>query len=308
MYWIADHAPVLWQAVRMTDSTTAPTTAAGTSGEFAAVRIEKGARHPNVAQVTLIGPGPHNGMGPEFWSEMPEVMAGLDADPEVRAIVVAGQGRNFSYGLDLMAMMPQFMAFLPEDEKPDASRNQDILDFVETMRRGIDAVAEARTPTVAAVQGRCIGGAVDLISACDIRHGSAESSYSIREVKVGIVADMGSLGRLPHIIGQGLTRELALTGRDIDAETALRYGLVTHLAADAEGVLDSAHATAAEIAANPPLVVRGVREVLNRGIESPIRESNRYVATWNAGFLASADMVEAVSATLEKRAPEYRGR
>ncbi|MFN7244438.1 MAG: crotonase/enoyl-CoA hydratase family protein [Dietzia cercidiphylli] len=277
-------------------------------GQYSSVRIEKGVRDPFVAQVTLIGPGPHNGMGPDFWAEMPRVMAELDADPEVRAAVIAGEGRNFSYGLDLMAMMPQFMDFLPQDKTPDASRNERILDFVENMRRAIDSVAAARTPTVAAVQGRCIGGAVDLISACDVRHGAADSTYSIREVKVGIVADMGSLARLPHIIGQGLTRELALTGRDIDAETALRYGLVTHVAEDAAGVLDSAHATAAEIAGNPPLVVRGTREVLNRGIEGQIYENNRYVATWNAGFLASADMMEAISATLEKREARFTGR
>lgn len=279
-----------------------------TASEYASVRVDKGLRHPHVAQVTLIGPGPNNGMGPDFWAEMPRVMAEIDADPDVRAVVIAGEGRNFSYGLDLMAMMPQFMEFLPADKAPDASRNERILDFVETMRQAIDAVAAARTPSVAAIQGRCIGGAMDLISACDVRHGSADSTYSIREVKVGIVADMGTLGRLPHIIGQGLTRELALTGRDVDAETALRYGLVSNVAEDAAGVLDSAHATAAEIADNPPLVVRGVREVLNRGIEAPIHESNRYVATWNAGFLASADMMEAVTATLEKRAPEYTGR
>ncbi|MBB1032028.1 crotonase/enoyl-CoA hydratase family protein [Dietzia sp. SLG310A2-38A2] len=277
-------------------------------GQYSSVRIEKGVRDPYVAQVTLIGPGPHNGMGPDFWAEMPRVMAELDADPEVRAAVITGEGRNFSYGLDLMAMMPQFMEFLPQDKTPDASRSERILDFVENMRRAIDSVASARTPTVAAIQGRCIGGAVDLISACDVRHGAADSTYSIREVKVGIVADMGSLARLPHIIGQGLTRELALTGRDIDAETALRYGLVTHLADDAAGVLDSAHATAAEIAGNPPLVVRGTREVLNRGIEGQIYENNRYVATWNAGFLASADMMEAISATLEKREARFTGR
>jgi len=283
-------------------STSAP------SGEYVSVRIEKGTRHRHVAQVTLIGPGRNNTMGPDFWAEMPRVMAELDADPEIRAAVIAGQGRNFTYGLDLMAMMPQFMEFLPEDKTPDVSRNEKILDFVETMRQAVDSVAAAKTPTVAAIQGRCIGGGIDLISACDVRHGSADSTYSVREVKVGIVADMGSLARLPYIIGSGLTRELALTGRDIDAQTALRYGLVTHVADDAAGVLDSAHATAAEIADNPPLVVRGTREVLNRAIEGPVYESNRYVATWNAGFLASADMMEAVSATLEKRRAEYTGR
>lgn len=288
----------------------ADTSAAASSaaGEYASVRVEKATRHPHVAQVTLIGPGRNNAMGPDFWAEMPRVMAELDADPDVRAAVIAAEGRNFTYGLDLMAMMPQFMEFLPQDKAPDASRNERILDFVENMRRAVDAVASARTPTVAAVQGRCIGGGIDLISACDVRHGSADSTYSVREVKVGIVADMGSLARLPYIIGSGLTRELALTGRDIDAETALRYGLVTHVADDAAGVLDSAHATAAEIADNPPLVVRGTREVLNRAIEGPIYESNRYVATWNAGFLASADMMEAISATLEKREAKFTGR
>ena len=286
----------------------AATGAAAAPGEFVSVRIDKGARHKHVAQVTLIGPGRNNAMGPDFWAEMPRVMAELDADPEIRAAVIAGDGRNFSYGLDLMAMMPQFMEFLPADKSPDVSRNERILDFVETMRQAIDSVAAAKTPTIAAVQGRCIGGAMDLVSACDVRHGSADSTYSVREVKVGIVADMGSLGRLPYIIGSGLTRELALTGRDIDAETALRYGLITNVADDAAGVLDSAHATAAEIADNPPLVVRGTREVLNRATEGPIRESNRYVATWNAGFLASADMMEAIGAALEKRDATYTGR
>ena len=289
----------------MSDSSTA---SAPAPGEFVSVRIDKGARHKHVAQVTLIGPGRNNAMGPDFWAEMPRVMAELDADPEIRAAVIAGDGRNFSYGLDLMAMMPQFMEFLPADKTPDVSRNERILDFVETMRQAIDSVAAAKTPTIAAVQGRCIGGAMDLVSACDVRHGSADSTYSVREVKVGIVADMGSLGRLPYIIGSGLTRELALTGRDIDAETALRYGLITNVADDAAGVLDSAHATAAEIADNPPLVVRGTREVLNRATEGPIRESNRYVATWNAGFLASSDMMEAIGAALEKRDATYTGR
>jgi len=289
------------------ESTTTESTATGSATPgYASVRVERGTRHPHVAQVTLVGPGRNNGMGPEFWAEMPDVMAELDADPQVRAIVVAGEGRNFSYGLDLQAMMPQLAPAL-DVSGADGARHLGVLELVNRMRRAIDAVFECRTPTVAAVQGRCLGGGVDLVSACDVRHGSADASFSIREVKVGIVADMGSLGRLPHIIGSGLTRELALTGRDIDGETALRYGLVSHLAADAAGVLDSAHATAAEIADNPPLVVRGVKEVLDRGIAGPVEESNRYVATWNAGFLATRDLVEAVTATLEGRAPEYTG-
>ena len=270
------------------------------------VRIETGRRHPRVAQVTLIGPGKNNAMGPQFWAEMPEVMAELDADPAVRAIVVAGAGRNFSYGLDLATMIPELAPVL-DVQGVDAGRNLQVFELLHRMRLAIDAVFRCRTPTVAAVQGRCLGGGVDLISACDIRHCSADAVFSVREIKVGIVADMGSLGRLPHIIGSGLTRELALTGRDVDAETALRYGLVSAVAADADAVLDSAHATAAEIADNPPLVVRGVKEVMDRGVAGAVEESNQYVAAWNAGFLASRDLTEAITATLEGRDPEYTG-
>jgi len=282
-----------------------------TGGAPVSVRVEKpgevvdGAK--GVARVTLIGPGKNNSMGPEFWAELPGVVRELDEDPEVRAILFAGEGRNFSYGLDLVAMMPVLGRFF-EGGEIDGSRTLDLHELVGSMREAIDAVGECKTPTVAAVQGRCIGGAVDLISACDVRHASADATFSIREVKVGIVADMGSLSRLPHIIGDGLTRELALTGRDLDAESALRYGLVSNVADSAEGVLASADAVAGEIAANPPLVVRGTKEVLNRGIEGPIRASNEYVQTWNAGFLPTKDLLEAITATMEKRPPEYTGR
>lgn len=288
--------------------TTSSESAAPTA--YKSLRVERPGELENrpdgVAQITLIGPGKNNGMGPEFWEEMPLAIAELDADPAVRAIVIAGQGRNFSYGLDLGAMMPVLGAFFQEGV--DASSTLGLYRQIHTMRRAIDAVFECTTPTIAAVQGRCIGGGVDLISACDVRHCSADASFSIREVKVGIVADMGSLARLPHIIGEGITRELALTGRDVDAEFAKRHGLVTSVAADAEAVLESAHEVAGEIAANAPLVVCGIKDVLNKGIEEQIRRSNNYVATWNSGFLPSQDLLEAINATLERRNPEFRGK
>lgn len=295
----------------MTPSASAPDSSRSSRPEpYVALRVERpgelAGRAYGVAQVTLVGPGKNNGMGPEFWAEMPRAIAELDADPEVRAIVIAGAGRNFSYGLDLAAMMPVLGEFF--GGQLDASTTLGLYQQIHRMRRAIDAVFEAATPTVAAIQGRCIGGGVDLISACDVRHCSADATFSVREVKVGIVADMGSLSRLPHIIGEGLTRELALTGRDVDATFALQHGLVTSTQPTAEATLDSAHAVAGEIAANPPLVVRGLKDVLNQGIADSIRRSNNYVAAWNAGFLPSQDLLEAINATLERRAPEFRGR
>ena len=132
------------------------------------------------------------------------------------------------------------------------------------MQGAINAVADCRTPTIASVHGWCIGGGVDLISAVDIRYASADAKFSVREVKLAIVADVGSLARLPLILTDGHLRELALTGKDIDAARAEKIGLVNDVYDDAEASLAAAHETAAEIAANPPLVVNGVKDVLDQ--------------------------------------------
>jgi len=258
-----------------------------------------------VAQVTLIGPGKGNAMGPAFWSEMPEVFANLDADPDVRAIVITGSGRNFSYGLDLPAMGGTLAPLLADGAlaRPRAEFHAEVL----RMQKAINAVADCRTPTIASVHGWCIGGGVDLISAVDIRYASADAKFSVREVKLAIVADMGSLARLPLILSDGHLRELALTGKDIDAARADEIGLVNDVFADAEASLAAAHQTATEIAANPPLVVNGIKDVLDQQRIAAVSESLRYVAAWNAAFLPSKDLTEGISATFAKRAPEFKG-
>lgn len=259
----------------------------------------------HVAQLTLIGPGKGNAMGPAFWSEMPEVFATLDADPEVRAIVLTGSGRNFSYGLDLPAMGGSLAAVMAEgaSARPRADFHAEVL----RMQKAISAVADCRTPTIASVHGWCIGGGVDLISAVDIRYASADAKFSVREVKLAIVADVGSLARLPLILSDGHLRELALTGRDIDATRAEKIGLVNDVYADAEASLAAAHATAAEIAANPPLTVHGIKDVLDQQRISAVSASLRYVAAWNAAFLPSKDLSEGISATFAKRPPHFTG-
>jgi enoyl-CoA hydratase len=260
-----------------------------------------------VAQVTLIGPAKNNAMGPDFWGELPLVFGGLDADPGVRAVVVTGSGRNFSYGLDLAAMSGLSGSLMDGADNLAAPRTV-LHDHIKQMQKALNAVADCRKPVVAAIQGRCIGGGVDLIAACDVRYASADASFSIREVKVAIVADMGSLQRLPAIIGDGHLRELALTGRDIDAARAERIGLVNDVLPDAEGALAAAHATAQEIADNPPLVVHGVKDVLDQERSARVHAGLRYVAAWNAAFLASEDLSEAMTAVFAQRSPEFKGR
>src|ERR1700741_4158497 len=194
----------------------------------------------HVAQVTLVGPGKGNAMGPAFWAEMPEVFAKLDADRDVRAIVLTGSGNHFSDGLDLAAMGGSLSGVLGGDgsARPRADFHQTIL----RMQSAITAVADCRTPTIASVHGWCIGGGVDLISAVDIRYASADAKFSVREVKLAIVADVGSRARLPLILSDGHLRELVLTGKDIDAARAERIGLVNGVYEDAEASLAAAHA------------------------------------------------------------------
>ncbi|MGW6376734.1 crotonase/enoyl-CoA hydratase family protein [Rhodococcus sp. NPDC055112] len=263
-------------------------------------------RKDRVAQVTLIGPGKGNAQGPDFWRELPLIFAELDADPEVRAVVLAGAGKHFSFGLDLAAMAPMMAPVL--GDKAQAAPRTAFHENIKQMQRSINAVADCRKPVVAAIQGWCIGGAVDLVTAADIRYASADAKFSIREVKVAIVADMGTLARLPAIIGDGHLRELALTGKDIDAARAEKIGLVNDVFADAEAVLAAAHATAAEIAANPPLVVHGIKDVLDHRRSAGVDDSLRYVAAWNAAFLASEDIGEAMAAVFQKRTPDFQGR
>jgi enoyl-CoA hydratase len=273
-----------------------------TSSASAAIEVQK---NEGVAEVTLVGPGKGNAMGPDFFRDLPRVFDELARDEAVRAIVIRGKGGVFSYGLDLKAMAPLLMPLF-SSESPAKERTK-FLRLVDELRAGFDAVERCPKPVIAAVAGACIGGGVDLVSACDIRYCAKDAKFSVREVKLAIVADMGSLQRLPRIIGHGATRELAFTGKDIGAAEAHRLHLVNDVLDDEAALLDRARATAREIAANPPLTVQGVKAVLNFSEESRIRESERFVAVWNAAFLASKDLMEAMSAFMEKRAPSFKG-
>ncbi|MCR8897544.1 crotonase/enoyl-CoA hydratase family protein [Gordonia sp. GONU] len=260
----------------------------------------------HIAEVALTGPGKGNAMGPDFWRELPELFGYIDADPAVRAVVLTGAGKHFSYGLDLVAMGGTLANVLADNAK--AAARTEFLESLRKLQAGITAVADCRKPVVAAISGWCIGGGVDLICAADIRYASADATFSIREVKVGMVADVGTLARLPFIIGDGHMRELALTGKDFDAARAEKIGLVNDVADDQEAALTLARETAREIADNPPLVVHGIKDVLGHSRSAAVHDSLRYVAAWNSAFLPSEDLSEAITAVFEKRKPEFKGR
>jgi enoyl-CoA hydratase len=237
-------------------------------------------------------------------------MEAIGSEPEVRAVVVAARGPHFTVGLDLVAMAGLTGPAKNNDGAPlsMASRARSARTEIRRLQASVTSVADCRLPVIAAVHGYCIGGGVDLISACDIRLASADAVFSVREAKVAIVADLGSLQRLPAIIGRGHVAELAFTGKDIPAARAESIGLVNHVSPDADSVLTDARALAAEIAANSPLAVQGTKAVLAAGDGRSVAEGLEYVATWNAGSLASDDLVEAMAAFMEKRPAVFTGR
>ncbi|MEP7271681.1 MAG: crotonase/enoyl-CoA hydratase family protein [Acidobacteriota bacterium] len=272
------------------------------SADYKSIRLEQS---DGVAEVVLTGPGRGNAMGPDFWREMPQLFEAIDTDDDVRVVVIRGGGDHFSYGLDLTAMMGEIGPQISGHNL--AAERTRFLDLVGSMQQACDRVANNRKPVIAAIQGWCIGAGLDLASACDIRLCSSDAKFSLREVKVAIVADIGSLQRLPRIIGEGRTRELAFTGKDIDAQTALRMGLVNETYETSPMLLEAARAMAREIAGNPPLVVQGIKQVMNYCQDKSLADGLRYVAVWNAAFFQSHDLAEALTAFRERRAPRFTG-
>lgn len=262
-------------------------------------------RDGHIATVELIGPGKGNAMGPDFWAEMPRVFAELDADDELRVVVVRGRGDNFTYGLDLKASAQVFAPIIGGHNL--AAERAKVRDLVLAWQEAFNAIAACRKPVIASIAGWCIGGGVNLISACDLRICSADARFSLREPRIAIVPDVGALQRLPKIIGEGATRMMAFTAGDFDAAWALRTGLVEEVHPDRAALEAATAALAATIAANSPLAVQGTKQVLEFSKDASTRAALEFVATWNSAFLQSNDLTEAFTAFMEGRAPQFRG-
>jgi len=249
-----------------------------------------------VATVTLTGTGAGNAMGGLVWSELPAVFETLDANPVARAIVLRGAGDCFSVGLDLRWYIPRYRRLMRAGEGPDVARR--LLDEATSMQDAIGVLPASRLPVVVAVHGSCIGAGLDLAAAGDIRLASADAVFSLREVRIGIVADLGVLQRLPRIVGAGHTRELALTGRDVPADEARSMGLVTKVLPTPSALFEEATAVATTIAGYPPQTVAGIKRVVERTQDMPLAEGLHHVALWNAAFLPSLEITDLLTAAL----------
>ncbi len=263
-------------------------------------------RQDHVATLWLDRPEARNALGSAFWHDLPLAAAEVESDPDIRVVIVAARGPHFSVGLDLKEFGGQFAS--RELAASTAAANARAFARVRALQESVSSLARLPMPVIAAVHGYCIGGGVDVISACDIRVAASDAIFSVRETKVAIVADLGTLQRLPRIVSAGHVAELAFTGKDIDAARAASIGLVNsvHEGSGPEAY-DAAVALAREIAANSPLAVRGTKAVLAANEGRSVEEGLDFVARWNTLYLSSNDLSEAMSAFVERRAPEFRG-
>jgi len=253
-----------------------------------------------IARVTMNRPAELNTMNKAFWTELIEVFAAIDADPSIRAVVVASTGKHFTAGLDL-GWAASAGANDNGGAPVDLGRAREAFRrHVKEMQETFNVVDACRVPVIAVVQGGCIGGGVDFVTACDIRICTENAFFTIQEVNIAIVADVGTLQRIPYLLPQGLVRELAYTGRKFAAAEARGYGFVNSVEEDQEAALAAADVMARQIAAKSPLVVTGIKQVLNVGRDQTIEQGLEYVAVWNAGMLQGGDVGTAVKAQMAR--------
>jgi len=265
----------------------------------------------HIATVRLNRPEKANAMNAAMWQEIRQAFQWVDATPEARVAVLQGEGRYFTAGIDLQLMtgidLQLMMGLGPQianecDGRTREALRRVILDMQDTLT----SLERCRKPVLAAIHGGCIGGGIDLITCADMRYCSADASFTIKEIDIGMTADVGTLQRLPRLVGEGITRELAYTGRTFDAAEARSIGLVNRVFDSREALVAGVREIAATIAAKSPLSIRGTKEMITYAREHSVADGLNYIATWNAAMLMSKDLTEAMTANLAKRTPTFK--
>lgn len=272
------------------------------SDNYKFYRVEKIGR---VAWVYLNRPEKKNAMGPDAWTEIIPIFADIGRDDDIRVAVIAGEGKDFSAGIDLLGMAPM----IPTLKNFDFSARATVKLFhdIFPLQEAMSSVEKCAKPVICCFHGFSIGAALDLGAACDIRLASEDAKISLREAAVAIIADVGVLQRLPHIVGQGITREMAYTAKFYDAKRCKEVNLVNEVYPDRDALLKGAGQLAGEIAEASPLAVQGVKEVLNYCRGKSIADGLEYVAARSAMILPSEDLAETMAGFMEKRKPAFKG-
>jgi enoyl-CoA hydratase len=250
-----------------------------------------------VGHVRLNRPDELNSMVPEFWTDLPEIIMRLSDEGTVRAVVISSTGKHFSAGMDLSVFGGSALAA----EGEPGRKNTRMSLLVRRLQDSFTALERARMPVLAAIQGGCIGGAVDMVCAADMRYATRDAFFVVQETNIGMTADVGTLQRLPKLVPDGVVRELVYTGRRMPAERAHEVGLVNEVFPDHEALLKGVTQIALEIAAHSPLAVWGAKEAMVYARDHPVPDSLHQISTWQSGAFQPADMMEAFAAKADKR-------
>jgi enoyl-CoA hydratase len=253
-----------------------------------------------VAHIRLNRPDELNSMVREFWSELPEIVRGISDAGSARVIVLSSTGKHFCAGMDLGVF-----AEAPHPDAEAGRRQAHTRSLVLLLQQTASCLEKARLPVLAAVQGGCIGGAVDLVTAADCRYASRDAFFVVQEISVGMTADIGTLQRLGRVVPEGVARELAFTGRRMTAERAYEVGLVQALYDDHDALVKGTLETAREIAAKSPLALWGTKVAMNYARDHGVDQGLEQIATWQAGMFQQADLLESFMAKSEGRDPAY---
>lgn len=255
----------------------------------------------HIAHIQLSRPQALNSMIVDFWQELPACVRQIDDLAIARVIVISSSGKHFSAGMDLSVF-----ASMGESFKGELGRRAEHMRrHVAMLQDSFTALETIRVPVLAAIQGGAIGGAVDMISACDSRYCTQDAFFCIKETQLGMTADVGTLQRLPHLLSQGIVRELAYTGRNMSSNEALKHGFVNEVFDTHENMLAAVMNIAKQIAVNSPLAVAGCKEMLNYARDHSVDESLNYMATWQSGMFQMHDVQEAMQANQQKRIPNF---
>jgi enoyl-CoA hydratase/carnithine racemase len=259
-----------------------------------------------VAHLRLSRPDAFNTMTPAFWSELPEIVGELSDRGRARVIVLSSTGKHFSAGMDLAVFGGGDGGVTGGGGIKETGRQRAALRLnVLHLQNSFTILERARMPVLAAIQGGCIGGAVDMVTAADCRYATEDAFFCIQEINIGMTADVGTLQRLPKLIPEGIVRELAYTGRRMPADRAKAVGLVNEVYPDHASLLAGVHDIAAEIASKSPLAIHGTKETILFSRDHSVDDSLKYIAAWQTGMFQPGDMAETFAARAEGREPVF---
>lgn len=256
----------------------------------------------HIAHVEFSRPESMNSMNQAFWVELPQCMRAIESLTDARVIVISSMGKHFSAGMDLSVFSDS--STMPQSKDPSRMA-EGLRRLVLQLQATLSSLEEIRLPVLTAIQGGCIGGALDLVCASDSRYCSADAYFTIKETELGMTADVGTLQRLPKLIPAGVVKELAFTGRKFTAQEALQFGFINRIYDDQESLIEGVMDIAKTIATNSPLAVTGCKEMLNYSRDHSVEDSLKYMATWQAGMFRPNDMMKTFQAKAMKTQAQY---